>query len=269
MTISAGGVGGSRYLAEGAARGGGHDRELELVGKPRLLGQRPAQDLVADLHRVDVVGLPDGRRAGVAAQMEAHDDPEVAGARAARGPQPVGVLVLVGVDELALGGDDVDADDAHAGGPDHAREPSPAALEQEAPQADGGAVAGGEEQAVIGEQAVELAAAHPGLDDRDPRLGVELHDPVQPREVDEERALAHAGRRPAVAARACFDLEVVRARVANRLDDVVDRRREHDRLRVARRLVAVPHRGPAGLLVSGRIASQQRRGRHPQAPSML
>ena len=157
------------HLAQRAARARGHDRELELVGEARLLGQRPAQHLVAHLHRVDVVRLPDRRRAGVAAQVKAHHDAEVAGARAAGGPQPLGVRVLVGVDQLALGGDDVDADDAHAGRPDHARQPTPPALEQEATQADGGAVARGEEQPVVGEQAVELAAAHPGLDDGGPR----------------------------------------------------------------------------------------------------
>ena len=115
----------------------------------------------------------------MAAQVKPGDDSEVAGARTARRPQPVGVLLGVGMDELAVGGDDVDGDHAQAGRPDHPRQPAPSALQQKAAEPDRRAVAGGEEQAMIGQQPVELAAAYAGLDDRHPRLGVEL-DPGQP-----------------------------------------------------------------------------------------
>ncbi|WP_327003228.1 hypothetical protein OHA72_50495 [Dactylosporangium sp. NBC_01737] len=60
--------------------------------------------------------------------MEAGDDAGEAGSGAAGGPQQVGVARLVGVDELAAGGHDVDGHDALARPAPGAAVPAPSAL---------------------------------------------------------------------------------------------------------------------------------------------
>jgi hypothetical protein len=92
------------------ARGGDHRLDDALQGRQQAVD--PLQQVVEilELEHPRVVGH--GLRPGVGAQVKARDDAEEPGAGAPRGPQQVGVLVLVGMDELAVGGDHVDPHDA-------------------------------------------------------------------------------------------------------------------------------------------------------------
>src|SRR6185312_8941217 len=95
---------------------------------------------------------------GIGAQMKSRDDAKEARSRSAGGPQQVGVGGLVGVDELAVGGDHVDGRDALARPAVAAAVPSLAALKQEAADTDAGAVAAGKGAAVAGEERRQLGA---------------------------------------------------------------------------------------------------------------
>src|SRR5271165_2040322 len=95
-------------------------------------------------------------RQRIRAEVEAGDHAEEARAGAAGGPQQIGVLLLVGLDQLALGGDDVDRRDVLARPPVLAAVPALAALEEEAADADARAVPAGERAAVGSQERDEL-----------------------------------------------------------------------------------------------------------------
>ena len=85
---------------------------------------------VVELEHPGVVGHRARER--IRAQVKAGDDAEEARAGAARRPQQIGVLILVGPDQLAVGGDDVDRGDVLARPAVLAAVPPLPALEQEA-----------------------------------------------------------------------------------------------------------------------------------------
>ena len=112
---------------------------------------------------------------------------------------------LVGAHQLAVGRDDVDRLDAHARRAVDAPVPAEAALQQVAAEADAGAVAGGEEQVVLGElreQLVARAARARRVAVIAPASTVTL---VEARDVEQQPAVAHVVAGPAVAAGADAD----------------------------------------------------------------
>ncbi len=65
--------------------------------------------------------------------MEAGDDPKEAGSRAALGPEQIDVLLLVGPDQLALGGHHIDCGDLFGGLAPATQVPPRAALNEKPP----------------------------------------------------------------------------------------------------------------------------------------
>ena len=122
------------------------------------------------------------------AKLELGDDPEVAAA-AAQAPEEVGVLRLARLDELALGGDEVDGEQLVDRQPVLALQPADAAAERQAGDAGvGDDPARRREPERLG-LAVELAPEHAGLRPRRARLRIDadaLHRP----EVDDDAAVA-------------------------------------------------------------------------------
>ena len=90
--------------------------------------------------------------------MKTSDDAEEAGTSPACCPEQVSIFALVSMHQFAVGGDDVHSEDATAGGPPQARVPAEAALQQEPAEAHGHAMAGGKEQTILKQRAIEIGA---------------------------------------------------------------------------------------------------------------
>lgn len=181
---------------------------------------QPGHHLVEVVEAVGVHGLGHVARRRQRAQVEAGHHAEEARPGAAGGPEQVGVLLGVGADQLALGGHHVDGHDVLRRPAPAAGVPALAALQQEAADPDGRAVAAREEPAVAVEERPELGAAAGGRAGRDDlRLRVVRHL-AQGIEVEHERVLAHRPLRPAVPAGAYGDLPAALAGQADPQDDV-------------------------------------------------
>ena len=165
-------------------------------------------------------GEPEVLGLGQRAQVEAGDDAEEAGPGAAGGPEQVGVLVLRGPDQLAVGGDHVDRDDVLRRPAPAAGVPALAALEQEAADADGRAVPAGEEPAALLEERPELDAALDRGRGRDDLRRLVVRELLESAEVDDQRVGADRPLRPAVPAGAYGDLPAVRLREPDGVDDL-------------------------------------------------
>ena len=111
-------------------RGGQVDERRQLVGQLAHPVAVEAQHLLGAVAREEDRAGQHHRADRVQPELERRRDAEVAAA-AAQAPEQLGVLVLAGVHELAVGGDDVGADQVVAGQADLAHEPADAAAERE------------------------------------------------------------------------------------------------------------------------------------------
>ena len=144
-------------------------------------------------------GSDDGAH-GVEPEDERRRDAEVPAATVQR-PEQVGVLVGAGGDLAAVGGDEVDRDQAVAAESERPFEPSRAAAQRQAGDARGRhAPAGGRQPVLLG-CPIELAPRHPGADPHLPTVGVDL-DRLHRTDVDDEPAVVEAHTRHRVPARA-------------------------------------------------------------------
>ena len=138
---------------------------------------------------------------------EAGDDAEVAAAAADR-PEQVGVAILAGDDDPAVGGDDLDRDEAVDRQAVLADEPADPATEREPGQADAGRVAERRREPVGRGRDRVLAGGQPRLGPREASLGIDV-ETLHRRQVDDDAAVGRAVARDAVAARPDGELEVV------------------------------------------------------------
>ena len=107
------------------------DEPGDLVGRVGRPVAEHAQQVAARLARVEDRPGVDHRPERMELELEPRDDAEVAAA-AAQAPEQVGVLRLARVDEPAVGGDDVGADEVVAREPELPHRPADAAAEREA-----------------------------------------------------------------------------------------------------------------------------------------
>ena len=201
-----------------------HDHQLHRPRHARPDLVRPAEHLLEAVEGVEEDPVGHDARLRIDAHVERGDHAEEAGPGPARRPEEVRVLVRACVNQLAAGRDHVDGLHAHAGGAVDAAVPAEAALEQIAADGHPDAVAGREEEVVLGERGHELVAAAAGLHAGGHRVGVDGHA-GEPREVEEEPAVAHVAPGPAVTAGAHADAHALVARHADRVHHVVLRRR--------------------------------------------
>ena len=142
------------------------------------------EDLGAALPRPQHHPGVDGR-VGVQLDLDGGHDAVVPAAAAQR-PEQVGVVVVGGADERAVGGHELDRADAVGGEAVLAGEPREAAAEHVADDADVGARAGQRGEAELGGGLGDLGPQRAGLAAGDPRLGVDL-DAAQLVGLDEDR----------------------------------------------------------------------------------
>jgi hypothetical protein len=169
---------------------------------------------------------------------------------AAAAPQPpeqVGVLVLAGGDELAIGGDHVGRQQVVAGQAALAQQPADPAAEGEAGDAGAGHQAAGDGQAERLGLVVELRPRDPGLGGSPPAGRIDP-DALHWRGVDDDPAVGGGKPSDAVGAAADRHLESFAAGELHRPNDVGGASAADDQRRppVVR---GIPHR--AGLLVVG------------------
>jgi hypothetical protein len=185
----------------------------------------------------------------VQAEGEAGDHAEVAAAAAHR-PEQVWVLVLAGVQQTPVGGDDVhglevvDAQPVRAAQPADAageREPAHARLRDQPARC--GEVEGG---GLAVHVAPERAALHPGT----PRRRVDPHR-AHHREVDHQPALAHRVAGHVVPAAAHRERQAVVAREADAVDHVRRAGAAGDQRRAAVDHAVPDHAGGVVALVAG------------------
>src|SRR3989304_2311073 len=124
----------------------------------------------------------------VQAVLEPGDDAEVAAA-AAQAPEQVRVLVLAGLDDLAVGEDDLRTDHAVDRVSQLALQPTGAAAQREPCDAGGGHATAGDGESVLLGRSVELPPVHAAAGERRPGLGVNS-DALEGDQVDHEAALA-------------------------------------------------------------------------------
>ena len=153
-------------------------------------------------------------------ELERGRDAEVAAA-AAQPPQQLGVLVLAGVHELAVGGDDVGGEQVVAGQADLAHQPADAAAEREPGDPRGGHEPAGDREPERLRLVVEVRPRAAALGHGGAAGGVDAHA-GHGRQVDDHAAVAggEAGQR--VPAAADGDEQVLAAREVDRAHDVGD-----------------------------------------------
>ena len=151
-------------------------------------------------------------------ELELRDDAEVAAA-AAQAPEQVGVLGLGRVDEPAVCGDDVGADEVVAGEAVLAHQPADAAAEREAADAGGRDEPAGRCEPVCLGLVVDVGPDRAAADRRAAGGRVDANA-AHRREVDHDPVVARREARDAVAAAAYGDREVVAARETDRRDHV-------------------------------------------------
>jgi hypothetical protein len=200
-------------------------------------------------------------------EMEAHDDPRERRPGSAGGPEQVGILFGIASQQLAIGGDDVDRDDALGGPAPAALVPALAALEEEAADADRWAMSTVEEPAPRLEVRREgVASAGRRLRRRDPGLEIEGHLLELP-EIDEQPALAHAPRRPGVSTRSHGDTPAPLASEQHPVDDILHRPGDEHRVRPPIGSSAVEDASDSGLLETGFAVQEEPHPRADPPPS--
>ena len=159
-------------------------------------------------------------------ELERGRDPEVR-ARAAQAPEEVGVLVLARPDEPAVGGDELDGEQAvdrqaelalQAAHPAAEREAGDAGVRDDSDRAD---------EPVWLRRVVELAEQRAAVDPGGAPLGVDL-GAAQAREVDHDPAVARGEARDAVTAAPHGDDQLLLAGEPDGRGDVVGARRPDD-----------------------------------------
>jgi hypothetical protein len=166
-----------------------HDDRHQLVGAVRDPVAVEAKHLGCVLHGPEHGAGHDLRADRMQSELEVGHDAEVPTA-AAHAPEQIRVLVLAGLHELAVGGDDVDGDEVVDAEPVLAHDPADATAESQPGDAGVGDDAGGDGQPEGLRLTIELAEQHSGLGARPSRFGVDpsaLHGP----EVDEQAVVAH------------------------------------------------------------------------------
>jgi len=228
----------------------------------------------ASVEGVDHAAREDLRPQRMQAVLERGDDPEVPAA-AAQAPEQVRVLLGAGRHALAVGGDDLGAEQVVARRPVLARDPAESAAEGETGHAGERHVAGGRGEAEGLRRAVDVAEQRARAHARRPRDGVHL-DGSLGREVDHDARVAHRVARNVVAPAAHGEGQAVLASEAHRSDDVVAVRAASDERRPpvdhavpdAPRRVVLPVAGPDQ--DAGEIAVQRPDGcliEHGASPS--
>ena len=164
----------------------GQRDDLDGVGDRRVRLVQPGHHLVEVVEGVGVHGLGDVARCRHRAEVEAGHHAEEPRPRAAGRPVEVAVLLGVGADQLAVRGHHVDRLDVLRGPAPAAAVPALPALEQEAADADGGAVPAGEEPPALGEVRRQLGAALDGRRGADDAGDVVVRQLAEPAEVDDQ-----------------------------------------------------------------------------------
>src|SRR5580693_9960608 len=138
------------------------DDELEVRWYLRCDPHRPAQHGFEILEPVGEGAEADDRGQRKGLELEARDHTEESGARAARCPQIIAVLRLVGVDQPALRVDQIDC--AHVGAADAELTgvPAPAAVEQVAAESHRAVMAGWKHATALAQLAIEMPAFRAG-----------------------------------------------------------------------------------------------------------
>ena len=185
---------------------------------------------------------------------------EKAWAGTAGGPVQIGVIVCVAVDLLAVGGDDVQADDALARRAVDAAVPAVPALQQITAETDALAVAAGEEQALRLQVGHEQTAALARTDDGRFPLGID-RCVIEPADVEQHRAVAEMVGRETVSTRNDADLVSVGLGIPDPHVDVVGINGLDDHLGVALWHSLMPHGATAGRLVAVFAAEKVPSGR--------
>ncbi|BCI88369.1 hypothetical protein NIIDMKKI_35750 [Mycobacterium kansasii] len=228
----------------------------------------PGVDLVGHVERVHVhAGAADGR-AGIELEVKRRDDPEKARPGAAGGPVQLGVIVCVAIDLLAVGGDDLEPDDALAGGAENPAVPAVPALQQVAAQADAFTVAAREKEVLCLEIGHEQAAALAGAGDGRHVFGI---DPrvVETADVKQNSAVAQMAGREAVPTRDDADPMAVGLGIAQARDDVGGIDSLHNHLGITFGHSLMPHRTAACSLVTVITAEKVPPGRKCAHPDLL
>ena len=147
----------------------------------------------------------DGRPHWVKFVFEAGGDPEVSAA-AAKGPEEIGLLLLAGPQDLAVGGDELDGPQIIERQAVLAHQPAQPAAEGEPGDARGGDHAAGDRETVQLRLAVELAPGDAALRPHRSALGIDV-DALHRRQVDHHPAIDGRAPRHVVAAAANRNLE--------------------------------------------------------------
>ena len=154
-------------------------------------------------------------------ELERGRDAEVPAA-AAQAPQQLGILVLAGVHELSVGGDDVGGEQVVAGQADLAHQPADAAAEREPGDPRGGHEAAGDREPERLRLVIEVRPRAAALARLAVRRAGSTRTAVMAGQVDDHAAVAggEAGQR--VPAAADGDEQVLAAREVDRAHDVGD-----------------------------------------------
>jgi hypothetical protein len=181
---------------------------------------RPGDQLLEAVDRKGVRGVRERGGHGVHTQMEASDHTEESRARSAGGPVQVGVVLGVGVHELARGGHDIDAQHVLATPAPLTRVPSLPALQEVATEPDGRAMAARKDQPVPAQERAQLLTAANGrADGGGHRFDIDRHL-AQASQIDQQRVVAHAPARPRVTAGPRRDLPTALSGQVNSGDHV-------------------------------------------------
>ena len=173
---------------ERRGRSGHQDRDRrEGLRRARRDRAEAAQDLAGRRHEQRAAEDHADR---IEAELEARHHAEVATA-AADGPEQVGVLLLARGDDAALGGDQLDGDERVDRQAVLADQPTDAAAERQAGQADAAGVAEWRREPVGTRRRGVLARGQAGLGPRETPLGVDVQA-LHAAQVEDDPALARA-----------------------------------------------------------------------------
>src|SRR3954447_2049234 len=200
-------------------------------GRRDRVGRRAAPLDVALEHLGRVLPRPEHRagidlRRGVQDELDRGHDAEAAAAAAQR-PEQLGLVVAVAAHEAAVGGDELDRDDAVRREAVPAREPAQAAAERVADDADVGGGARQRGEAVLGRRAGDLGPRDAGAGASAAAGDVDL-DVAQRRRLDEDRALERRDRARVVARALRGDAQAALAGEVDDRDDVGGALRDGD-----------------------------------------
>ncbi len=182
-----------------ARQPGGGDHRLD---DPVELRQQIVDPLEQRLELVQFEGpgvMGHRLRQWMGLQVKAGDDTEEPGARAAGGPEQIGVLGLIGVNQFAVGGDHIEGDHALTRPPVLAAVPALTALQKEAAYAHARAMASGKRAPVLAQERGQLRASVDRRTGQRNAAGRVVAELAQLPQVDQKGAVAHAQGRPAVA----------------------------------------------------------------------